>query len=501
MTTENTTAATTVAKRPFWQRVLGIKRRNAGARLGFIKFAPTRWGLVLIIMITMAGGMAAFAEYSMQPDFCRSCHLMEPYFTAWHDSKHKNVPCVQCHFEPGFGNTVYGKFQASSQAVKYITQTYGSKPHAQISDKSCLRSECHETRVLQGKVNWKIPTERGGEVTIKFDHTPHLTSNRRGVSELRCVSCHSQMVQGKHIVVTTDTCFLCHFKGLKHGRDDQTIGTCQGCHDAPKREIRLATGSFTHQEYVDKGVLCQNCHADTVRGEGKVPQQTCWNCHNQTDQIARYGETATMHKLHVSKHKVECSSCHVQIEHSLIAGAREDSTPHARFSKDSGACGQCHEQTHMGPKELYRGQGGRGVPEMPSPMARSRVNCIACHVNKKLENQNADVVGQTYVATQDRCNYCHKEKYQGSLDEWRKTIATHQAKADAALLSAQRALAKATLAPERELEVKRLLGDAEHNVRFVKLGHGVHNVTYATALLNVAVERSTAAEKLIAEKK
>jgi hypothetical protein len=38
------------------------------------------------------------------------------------------------------------------------------------------------------------------------------------------------------------------------------------------------------------------------------------------------------------------------------------------------------------------------------------------------------------------------------------------------------------------LQAQRLMDDAEHNIRLVKLGHGVHNVNYATALLNVAIE-------------
>ncbi len=241
----------TTPQRPRWQRILGIKPRP-GKR---IKYGLTKWGFVLFIGLIGIIAMGGMGEYSMQPEFCQSCHIMQPYYDAWHQSTHgqKKVACVDCHFEPGIKNTLYGKFQASSQAVKYITQTYGSKPHAEIRDVSCLREGCHEKRLLEGKVNWTIKDERGQEVTIHFDHTPHLTMERRG-KQLRCISCHSQIVQGKHIVVTTDTCFLCHFKGLKHGRDDQTIGTCKGCHEPPSKPIILPTGEFNHKTYTDRGV-------------------------------------------------------------------------------------------------------------------------------------------------------------------------------------------------------------------------------------------------------
>jgi nitrate/TMAO reductase-like tetraheme cytochrome c subunit len=481
-----------VAKRKWWMRVLGVTQRP-GRRFGW---RLTRWGMFLALAFFMMAGMAAFGEYSMQPAFCQSCHIMEPYYQAWHKSTHKDVPCTDCHFEPGVQKTLYGKFQASSQAIKYITNTYGSKPHAEIRDSSCTREGCHDKRILEGKVDWKVTTERGGEVTIHFDHTPHLTLERRG-KQLRCVSCHSQIVQGRHIVVTTDTCFLCHFKGLKHGRDDQTIGTCKGCHDAPSQPITLPTGQFNHKTYTDRGVKCENCHSDTVRGDGAVPRQVCWNCHNQTSQVEKYGETTLMHKTHVTDHKVECSGCHVQIEHSLVAGAREETLPGTRFATDSGTCGLCHEQTHNGPREMFQGIGGRGVPNLPSPMARSRVNCIACHMAKEHDPQSADVEGQTFVATQDRCDYCHGDKYKGVLADWKKTLEANTTIAEAALLEAKTAAGTAKLGAEDALQVQRALDDAEFNIRFVKLAHGVHNPTYATALLNVAQERCQTAQTIL----
>src|SRR5688572_1513789 len=222
MNDTNTSSGPTTApaaKRPLLYRVLGLRRRQGR----WLKVFPTRWGWCLLAFILFGAGSAGFAEYSMQPDFCRSCHIMEPYYVAWHESTHKGVACTKCHFEPGLEKTLYGKFQASSQAAKYITNTYGSKPHAEIRDSSCMREGCHTERLLKGKVNWTVKSVKGHDVTIKFDHTPHLTKERRG-KQLRCVSCHSQIVQGQHLVVTLDTCYLCHFKGFEHGRNEKTLG-------------------------------------------------------------------------------------------------------------------------------------------------------------------------------------------------------------------------------------------------------------------------------------
>lgn len=481
------------AARPRWQRLLGLRRRKS--RL--LPFGLTKWGMALVALLVIGGGMAGVAEYTMQPDFCRSCHIMEPYYIAWHQSTHRDVSCMDCHFEPGLQNTLKGKWKASAQAVKYLTNTYGSKPHAEIRDESCMREGCHARRLLEGKVLWTVPRQRGGKLTIRFDHAPHLEKERRG-KHLRCVSCHSQLVQGQHLVVTLDTCFLCHFKGLEHGRKDETLGGCRACHDAPKEKIQLATGIFDHGEYLRRNVGCENCHGEVVKGDGAVPRQACWTCHNQPAQIARYGETAFVHDNHVNRHKVECSNCHIQIEHHLTAGAGFLASPaemHAPTS--SRRCTQCHERTHAGPAELYRGTGGVGVPDMPSPMYRTQVDCIACHKSRKLPGDAAEVAGQTFLAVQDSCNSCHGTKYQNRLAEWRKAVSDKLALAEAAYGKTRLAAETATLAGEPQLRVRRLLDDAAHNIRLVKLGYGVHNVNYATAVLNVAIDRCRLADEIL----
>jgi nitrate/TMAO reductase-like tetraheme cytochrome c subunit len=485
-----------VPKRPKWQRLLGIRRRQGR----YLRWTLTKWGVALVILVVLGSVMGGFMEYTMQPEFCQSCHIMEPYYQAWHQSTHKDVSCLKCHFDPGLEGTLKGKWQASSQAIKYLTNTYGSKPHAEIHDESCLRSECHAKRLLEGKVNWAVPSSRGqGEmVTIRFDHTPHLKEQRRG-KDLRCVSCHSQIVQGQHIVVTLDTCFLCHFKGLEHGRHEETRGGCKACHDAPKDNIRLATGMFDHGQYVSRRVGCENCHSDSIKGDGAVPKQVCWVCHNKPAQTSRYAETQFLHTAHISKHKVECSNCHIQIEHNLVAGGGFSAQPEAQHADATkSVCGQCHEQTHLGPDSLYRGVGGRGVPDMPSPMFRTQVDCIGCHKAKQRPGETAEVVGQTYLTVQESCDYCHGDKYKGRLDEWKKTVADNLAAAEVALARASLAAGAAKLNDMDSLKARRLLDDAAHNIRFVKLGHGVHNVNYTTALLNHAQLCCKQAETIVA---
>jgi nitrate/TMAO reductase-like tetraheme cytochrome c subunit len=227
-----------------------------------------------------------------------------------------------------------------------------------------------------------------------------------------------------------------------------------------------------------------------VKGDGAVPRQTCWTCHNQPAQIDKYGETKLLHEQHITEHKVECSSCHIKIEHNLTAATKKGlGVSHASLGSDT--CATCHEQTHGGPAEMYRGIGGRGdVPEMPSPMSRARVSCIACHKERQKPASDAQFAGQTYLAAQESCDGCHGTKYAGVLEEWRSTVNANLLRAEAALLKAREAAegARSLLTAEDQLKVSRLLDDADYNVRFVRLAHGVHNVNYATAVLNAAVE-------------
>ena len=75
------------------------------------------------------------------------------------------------------------------------------------------------------------------------------------------------------------------------------------------------------------------------------------------------------------------------------------------------------------------------------------------------------------------------------LSEWyRRMPAERLYDSEAAYAKAKAAIGAAKLSGTDLLDVQRLMDDAEHNIRLVKLGHGVHNVNYSTALLNVAAE-------------
>jgi len=437
------------------------------------RFFKVVGAFAVAVPLILAG--AAF-EISTSPLLCNQCHIMKPYYQAWKTSKHNFVPCVDCHYPPGFRDTLWVKYQALSQVAKWATQTYSSKPFAEIEDASCLRSQCHSTRLLQGKVTFK----RG----IIFDHRPHLEQPRRG-RQLRCTSCHSQIVVGTHIEVTEVTCFLCHFKGEKTARGLSPIGGCPLCHQPPQGDIQLAGGTrFNHKDFVDaRGVQCQKCHLDAVQGDGAAPRERCLTCHNQPGKLAKYDDHEFLHEFHVAQHNIECTRCHTEIKHQI----------QTKKEPLAVGCEACHEAKHSGQRAMYLGVGGKGSPSIPSHMYTARVDCVACHITPKAEDAHrAQFTGRTFEASQAACVSCHGQVYAGMLDTWKRTLDTMLTDLKPKLEAARQAAAEPIRDARAAAEARRLLAEAEYNYQFVEHGKGVHNVFYAADLLqrvNAAANR------------
>ena len=79
----------------------------------FLRRVLVVFSIALAALVSVGGGGTyVMMEVTTKPQFCRSCHIMEPYVDSWADSSHKNVTCVDCHYEPGLLETFEGKFKA-----------------------------------------------------------------------------------------------------------------------------------------------------------------------------------------------------------------------------------------------------------------------------------------------------------------------------------------------------------------------------------------------------
>ena len=412
----------------------------------------------LILAAGLAAGLALVAmgtamEVSSQPKFCGSCHIMQPYYESWTESSHRNIACVDCHIPPGVTAALRKKYEAVSMVARYFTGTYGTNPWAEIDDASCLN--CHQRRLLAGR-------ELFGDVL--FDHAAHLAGMRRGKT-LRCTSCHSQIVQGSHIAVTPSTCILCHFKDQKPG---SKLSRCTLCHNVPDRVIRRGSLTFDHGDVSRLGMECRSCHARPEGSNGDVPRERCLTCHNQMSRLEHYEDVELLHRHHVTEHKVDCTNCHLEIEHVA--------PPNIELATTS--CDSCHQAGHTPQHMLYSGSGGRNIEPMPDPMFLAGVRCEGCHI--ALPGSTAT----THVASEVSCMSCHGPTYAAIYRQWQRGIDQWVGALKRQLTRTAKALGA--------VEPAALI-DALFNLDLVERGQGIHNVGYAYALLQRSREDMNAA--------
>jgi nitrate/TMAO reductase-like tetraheme cytochrome c subunit len=106
--------------------------------------------LILLIggagAVVTAGGVVAIG-WTETADFCGRCHTMEPELKAYAISPHRDVPCAECHVEPGVGGWIRAKANGIRQLFLVLTGSFQTPipapDHGDLPPTSdtCLR--CH----------------------------------------------------------------------------------------------------------------------------------------------------------------------------------------------------------------------------------------------------------------------------------------------------------------------------------------------------------------------
>lgn len=429
-----------------------------------------RWAVVLlaVLIVVVIGGWGTL-QYTCTPGFCQSCHIMDPYYESWQASAHSKVACVDCHYAPGEKFKLSSKVKALNQVVQYMTGTYDTKFYTEITDDSCLTSGCHDAGKLGGRVMF--------DDKVKFDHSAHYGKAVRGIT-LRCTSCHTHNVKGSHMAADRNACFLCHFKDKVTGVQPVPQQFCLDCHDAPSADIEMAGQTYNHTAYIEQKVDCQRCHLDAIEGQGAVDPNACLQCHEESKLPELTADLQNVHKTHVTEHKVDCYRCHSEIKHGVHL-----TTDQVKFT-----CGQCHSDTHLGPRELYAGTGGRGVTDMPSSMYQAQVDCVGCHLDEFSDGLHALIQGKVMRPTVKGCVDCHGDAGKDFFQMWNDTLAESVAETSLLVSRAQTKLGLADSSKPGYGELSKLVEDAQFNLDFVTYGKGIHNFNYSMELLAKARE-------------
>jgi cytochrome c nitrite reductase small subunit len=121
--------------------------------------------LYVLLAVVIVAGLGIFAAFgppglyakSESPEFCGSCHVLQPEYEAWfHSGAHKTIKCVDCHLPNNnlpnhlFWKTVDGVKDSLAFHTGFVSETiHISERGAAVVEDNCRR--CHADLLAQIK--------------------------------------------------------------------------------------------------------------------------------------------------------------------------------------------------------------------------------------------------------------------------------------------------------------------------------------------------------------
>lgn len=165
--------------------------------------------IVIVVGIGIAlSAMAILHQSDTNPNFCGTCHIMDPYVDSYLtsdnlDNVHAkgNVQCKECH-------SAYDIPAEIESGIKFITGNYDkSMPQRKFDDDMCI--QCH------------ISNDYIADQTDYLKRNPH----RSHWPDLKCRHCH--ISHGEQI----DYCSQCHDNGGQRMTGDPIIPRADNPYD------------------------------------------------------------------------------------------------------------------------------------------------------------------------------------------------------------------------------------------------------------------------------
>jgi nitrate/TMAO reductase-like tetraheme cytochrome c subunit len=108
-----------------------------------------RRGIEIVVLATFINfvivGTATYrgVSYMDSPNFCgQSCHVMAPQWTAYQESPHSHVECVQCHVGSGMKSYIHAKVNGTKQLVEVTFHTWPTPIRANLNALRPARETC-----------------------------------------------------------------------------------------------------------------------------------------------------------------------------------------------------------------------------------------------------------------------------------------------------------------------------------------------------------------------
>lgn len=140
------------------KRLPSIDLNNPVHKKAFIIFAVVT---VIILFLSTYGSFEAY-HLTESVEFCGTlCHkVMEPEYTAYQNSPHANVACVDCHVGAGASWYVKSKLSGLYQVYATITKSYQTPIETPLHDLRPARETCERCHWPQKFYSRKIFTKK-----------------------------------------------------------------------------------------------------------------------------------------------------------------------------------------------------------------------------------------------------------------------------------------------------------------------------------------------------
>lgn len=140
------------------KRLPNIDLNNPQHRKAFIVFSIVT---VIFLFLSTYGSFEAY-HLTESVEFCGTlCHrVMEPEYTAYQNSPHANVACVDCHVGSGASWYVKSKLSGLYQVYATITKSYKAPIETPLHDLRPARETCERCHWPQKFYSRKIYTEK-----------------------------------------------------------------------------------------------------------------------------------------------------------------------------------------------------------------------------------------------------------------------------------------------------------------------------------------------------
>jgi len=152
--------------------------------------------IVLCVVVVVGGVGAAYLwNYHEEPEFCATCHIMDPYLETWQSAEYGagahaeyEIECLDCHV-PTLEQQVH-------ELVVYVQGDY-EIPLSELKypKESCY--ECHEHGTYEEIV----------EMTAELEETVGANPHASHYGEMECRLCHKMHKESE------DYCAQCHAWG------------------------------------------------------------------------------------------------------------------------------------------------------------------------------------------------------------------------------------------------------------------------------------------------